>query len=488
MGTTRKELIHPSFGTSLAIVIFLFGLLTIQVIQLGSPDIHLTLIFACAFATVVLMAQGMRWKRIEEGVIHGCKIATIPMLILMFIGMLIPSWIASGTIPALMYYGLKMISPSMFLFTAALICSIASIATGSSYTTGATFGVAFMGISMGLGIPAEMAAGAVISGAIIGDKLSPISDSTNLAAGVTETPLFQHIRSMLYTTIPAFIISCLLYFVLGMRYSADAIDTSTVEVLLKGLSDSFNITPVFALIAMIPLVVVVVLAYKQVSALAVMVIASLVGMFLAMIINGYGLYEMMGFMNYGFSIDTGIAEVNRLLNRGGLQAMMWTVSLGYLGLSFGGILEKTGCLEALLNKMAASTRNARNLIITHVFSAILVNMISASQYVAILIPGRMYLPAYDKLGVRRMVASRTCEDAATVTSPLVPWGLCGVYFTGTLGVPTLQYLPYTFLAILVPIIAIIYATTGKFVWSNTPEMQAAIDAQRADEITEAVEV
>lgn len=376
----------------------------------------------------------------------------------------------------------------MFLFTAALICSIASIATGSSYTTGATFGVAFMGISMGLGIPPEMAAGAIISGAIIGDKLSPLSDSTNLAAGVTETPLFHHIKSMLYTTVPAFIISCVLYLVLGMRYSADSIDTSTVEVLLAGLSENFNIAPGYAIIAMIPLVVVVVLAYRQVSALAVMVIASLVGMILAMILNGYGLYEMMGYMNYGFSIDTSIAEVNRLLNRGGLQAMMWTVSLGYLGLSFGGILEKTGCLEALLNKMSTTTRNARNLIITHVFSAILVNMISASQYVAILIPGRMYLPAYDKLGVKRMVASRTCEDAATVTSPLVPWGLCGVYFTGTLGVATLDYLPYTFLALIVPVIAIIYAITGKFVWPNTPEMQAEIDAQRATEKAEAIEL
>ena len=481
MGSSRKELTHASFGTALAIVIFLFALLTIQVIQTGSPDIHLTLFFACAFAAIVLMAQGMKWERIEEGIMHGCKIATIPMLILMFIGVLIPSWIASGTIPALMYYGLKLISPSMFLFTAAFICSVASIATGSSYTTGATFGVAFMGISMGLGIPPAMAAGAIISGAIIGDKLSPLSDSTNLAAGVTETPLFDHIKSMLYTTVPAFIISCVLYLVLGMRYSADSIDTTAVEAILTGLSSSFNITPGYALISMIPLVVVVVLAYKKVSALAVMVIASLVGMALAMIINGYGLYEMMGFMNYGFSIDTGIAEVNRLLNRGGLQSMMWTVSLGYLGLSFGGILEKTGCMEALLNKMAAATRKARNLVVTHVFSAILVNMISASQYVAIIIPGRMYLPAYDKLGIKRMVASRTCEDAATVTSPLVPWGLCGVFFTGTLGVATLQYLPYTFLALLVPVIAIIYALTGLFVWSNTPEMQAEIDAQREAE-------
>lgn len=173
---------------------------------------------------------------------------------------------------------------------------------------------------------------------------------------------------------------------------------------------------------------------------------------------------MMGFMNYGFSIDTGIFEVNKLLNRGGIQGMMWTVSLGYLGLSYGGILEKSGVLETLLNKMASITNTPRKLIITHVFSAIAVNMLSASQYVAIMIPGRMYLPAYKKLGIKTSVASRTCEDSGTVTSPLVPWGLCGVYFAGVLGVATLDYLPYTFLALFVPVIAILYAITGKFIF------------------------
>lgn len=473
----KKELTQPSFGTAFLIVIFMFAVLIAQIFATGSPDIHMTLIFSISFATFILMVQGMKWKRIEEGIIHGCKIATIPMLILMFIGMLIPSWIASGTIPVLMYYGLQMISPSMFLFTAALICAVASLSTGSSWTTGATFGVAFMGISMGLGIPAPMAAGAIISGAIIGDKLSPLSDSTNLAAGVCEANLFKHIKSMLYTTVPAFVISLIIYFVLGMKYSADSVDTTTVDTILSGLAANFNVTPVVAIITLIPLAAVVIMAFKQVSALAAMVIASLIGMVLAMIINGYSIIEMMSFMNYGFVIDTGVPEVNSLLNRGGLQAMMWTISLGYLGLSFGGVLEKTGTLDALLSKMTAATKNARNLIVTHVLSCIIVNMLSASQYVAILIPGRMYLSTYDKLGIKRWVASRTCEDSGTVTSPLVPWGLCGVFFTGTLGVATLAYLPFTFLALLCPIIAIIYAASGKFIWYNTPEEQAVIDEE-----------
>ncbi len=479
MKEKRKEYVKPSFGIALLIVIFLFALLIIQVVQLGGPDIHMTLLFSMSFATLVLMLKGMKWKRIEEGIIHGCKIATIPMLILMFIGVLIPTWIASGTIPVLIYYGLQVISPSLFLFTAALICGIAAMATGSSWTTGATFGVAFMGISIGLGIPPAMAAGAIISGAIIGDKLSPLSDSTNLAAGVCETNLFQHIKSMLFTTVPAFVLALILYLFIGMKYGSGNIDTTSTDIILKGLSANFNISPGIALLSLIPLIAVVVMAFKQVSALAAMVVASLIGMFMAMIINGYSLYEMMAFMNYGFSIDTGVADVDKLLNRGGLQAMMWTVSLGYLGLSYGGVLEKTGTLEALLSKMKGVEKNARNLIITHVFSAIAVNMLSASQYVAILIPGRMFLRSYDKLHIRRNVASRTCEDAGTVTSPLVPWGLCGVFFTGTLGVATLDYLPYTFLALFTPVIAILYAITGKFIWYNTDEEQAEIDKEYA---------
>lgn len=459
----------PSFGIALLIVLSLFVIIVLQILVAGSPDIHMTLVFSTAVAVVLLMLTGTKWSTIEEGIMHGCKIATIPMLILMFIGMLIPALIASGTIPSLIYYGLKIINPSMFLLTAALICSVASICTGSSYTTGGTFGVAFMGISIGLGIPPALAAGAVVSGAVIGDKLSPLSDSTNLAAGVCEANLFAHIKSMMFTTIPAFIISLVIYGVLGAKYSASSIDTLAVDTILGGLADNFNVSPMYAFISLIPLIFIVIMAVKKISALAAMVVASIVAMVVAMVAQGYNILDMMSYMNYGFSIETGIADVDRLLNRGGIQAMMWTVSLGYLGLTYGGVLEITGTLDALISKMVTLTKNARNLIITHIFSSIVVNLISASQYVAIIIPGRMFLPAYKKLGIRTDVASRTCEDSGTVTSPLVPWGLCGVFFTGTLGVATLEYLPYAFLCYLTPIVAILYAITNKFIWKEISE-------------------
>jgi NhaC family Na+:H+ antiporter len=478
----EKDFKRPSFLVSLLSVVFLFIMIIAQLIAVGSPDIHLTLVFAITLTVLMLMTTGTKWAKVKEGVMHGCEIATIPMLILMFIGMLIPTLIASGTIPTLIYYGLKIINPSVFLLTATLICSVASICTGSSYTTGGTFGVAFMGISLGLGIPPAITAGAVISGAVIGDKMSPLSDSTNLAAGVTETDLFAHIKSMFYTTVPAFVVSLILYGIIGARYSASSIDTTVVDQILTGISQNINITPIYALISLIPLIAIVVMAVKKVNALAAMIIASIVAMILAMITQGYSIIKMMEFMNYGFSIDTGVAEVNKLLNRGGIQSMMWTVSLGYLGLSYGGILEKTGIMEVLLNKMSKLVKNAKNLIITHVFSALIVNLISASQYVAIIIPGRMLLPAYRSLGIRSDVASRTCEDSGTVLSPLVPWGLCGVFFTGTLGVNTLEYMPFAFLCYLTPIVAIIYAITGKFIWYEKDGM-IKNDVKKAAEIS-----
>lgn len=461
---SMQETKKPSFGISLLIILFLAVILVVQIVVMDSPNIRMTLILATAFAGLLLMLTGTKWKTIEEGILHGCGIAAMPNVIMILIGMLIPTWIASGGIPALIYYGLELINPQFFVVTVALVCSIASLATGSSYTTGATFGVAFIGISMGMGIPVAITAGAVISGAIIGDKLSPLSDSTNLAAGVCETPLFEHIKSMMYTTIPAFIISCVIYAIIGARYSVDNVDSETVDLLLQGISENFNITPLYALIGIIPMILVIVLGVKQVNAVVTMIIAGMVGLVIAILLQQHTLIEMLSFMDNGYVMDSGVEVVDKLLSRGGIQSMMWTVSVAILGMTYGGVLEKTGVLEVLLNKMAAVTKSAKGLITTHVLSAIAVNLLSASQYVAILIPGRMFLPAYKKLGLQLRVASRTCEDAATVTSPLVPWGLCGVYFAGVLGVPTIEYLPYTFLALIVPCIAIIYAFTGLFIF------------------------
>jgi len=451
----------PSFGAALAVILFLCVAMSVQIFVLKQSWVtHITLILATVVAAVVAMFNGYKWEDIQKAILYGCDIAMLPMLILMMVGVLIASWIPAGVIPTLIYYGLKILSPKVFLVTVCAVCAVSSISTGSSWTTGATFGVAFMGIGAGLGIPAPMTAGAVISGAIFGDKMSPLSDSTNLAAGVAEADLFDHIKSMAYTTGPALIISLIIYAVLGFRFSGSTIDTAQVDVILNGLSDNYFISP----ITILPAILVVFLAIKRVGGLAVMVIASFVGAAFAMIFQGYGLGEMASFMNYGFVSETGIEAVDSLLSRGGLQSMMWTISLGFIALSMGGVLEKTRMLEAFMDKISGLVSTTKGLIVTHVLSAIAVNLFSASQYMAIIIPSRMLVPAYKEQKILPQVNSRTSEDSATVTSPLIPWGLCGVYFTGVLGVSTIEYLPYVYLSFLAPAIAIIYGFTGKFIF------------------------
>lgn len=453
----------PGLGGVLIVLIFLVTAMTVQIFVLKQDWVtHITLILATLVAAIVALFNGFKWEEIQDGILYGCNIAMLPMLILMMVGVLIATWIPAGTIPSLIYYGLKILSPSVFLFSVCLICSISSVATGSSWTTAATFGVAFMGIGYGLGIPPAMTAGAVVSGSIFGDKMSPLSDSTNLAAGVAEADLFDHIKSMLYTTGPAIVISLIIYLFIGMKFKGSVIDETQINTILVGLKSNYYIS----IVAFIPPIIVVFLAIKKVGGLAVMVIASIVGALFAMIFQGYGFGEILNFMNYGFTSATGISEIDALLSRGGLQSMMWTVSLGFIALSFGGLLEKTRMLEVLLDQIKGLVKTAGGLVTTHVISSVVVNIFSASQYMAIIIPGRMLVPSYKEKRLLPQVCSRVCEDSATVTSPLIPWGLCGVFFTGALGVATLDYLPYVYLAFLAPVISIIYGWTGKFMFKE----------------------
>jgi len=265
---------------------------------------------------------------------------------------------------------------------------------------------------------------------------------------------------MIYSTGPALLISLVLYYLLGLRFSASVIDQGKINIILDGLKNNFYISP----IAFIPPLIVIVLAVKKYSGLAVMVIASIVGSAFAMIFQGFSLAEMLNFLQNGYVSNVGIAEIDALLSRGGLQSMMWTISLGFVALSFGGLLEKTRMLEVLLDKIKGLVKTTGGLITTHVVSSIFVNIFSASQYMAIIIPGRMLVPVYKEKKILPQVASRVCEDSGTVTSPLVPWGLCGVYFAGVLGVPTMAYFPYVFLSFLAPAITILYGVTDKFIF------------------------
>ena len=451
-GNTKQ----PPLWLCLSIVLFLVISFLLQLIVKGEPDVHMTLFFASVFASAMLIIfNKTKFDLIEEGIIHGCKIATISMMILMFIGVMIPAWIAAGTIPTLIYYGLKLISPSIFLVTATLTCAIATLCTGTSWGTAATFGVALMGIGGGLGISPGMTAAAVICGAIFGDKMSPISDTVNLSAGTCEVNIFDNIKSVATATIPGFILTIIVFIFLDLKFNSGEIHSQAVDSMLTILSNNFNLTPIHALISLLPMILVLVLALKKVNALATIVVSAIVAMFIAILLQKYSLIDMMSYMNYGFKIDTGNFDVDKLLNRGGLQSMMWTVSIGYLGLSYGGILEKTGVLNTLLNSMQTITKNSRNLILSHILTGFLTIMLSASPYVSILIPGRMFIKGYEKLGIKKSVASRTCEHSGICLDPLLPWSLGAVYFA-----------IYCVLLYVVPLIAAFYAITGIFVWKE----------------------
>lgn len=450
------------FSAALSVMLFLMAAISTQVFILDSSSTtQITLLIVVAFAAMVALLSGFRWDDIQKGILYGCHLAMLPMLILMLVGVLIASWVASGTIPAMIYYGMKILSPEYFLFSACLVCCIGSISTGSSWTTAATFGVGFMGIGIGLQIDPAITAGAVISGSIFGDKMSPLSDSTNLAAGVAEADLFDHIKSMVYSTGPAIVLTLISFFIIGLVFQqAGDVDESRITLLTNAIRDNYSLN----LVTLLPPVLVVYLAMKKVSGLAVMVVASMTGALIAIFLQGNNMHDMLEFMNYGYQSSVGIPEIDSVLSRGGLQNMMWTISLGFVALAMGGLFEKTGMLEVLLQRMNALVKSVKGLVTVHVFSSIMMNLFSAAQFLAIIIPGRMLVPVYRKHKLLPQVCSRVCEDSATVTSPLIPWGLGGVYYTSVLSVATLDYLPYTLFAFFAPMMTLLLAYTNKYMF------------------------
>ena len=452
---------QPALWLCLSIVLFLIISFLLQLLIKGEPDVHMTLFFASVFASAMLIIfNKTKFDLIEEGIIHGCKIATISMMILMFIGVMIPAWIAAGTIPTLIYYGLKLISPSIFLVTAALTCAIATLCTGTSWGTAATFGVALMGIGGGLGISPGMTAAAVICGAIFGDKMSPLSDTTGIAASIVGVDLFDHIKNMMYTTIPAFIISSIAFGLLSPWNKVG--DISSVEqfredILSTGLVNNLSL---------ICFVTLIILSIFKIPAILSIIYTSIVGLIISIINNHYTLQEISGFLFGGFSKADLSQNIASLLNRGGISSMFFTLTIVILALSLGGLLFGLGIIPTLLDSMAHLLINPSRATICVVLTALGVNYIVGEQYLSILLAGKTFKPIYDKLGLHSKNLSRTLEDAGTVINPLVPWGVCGVFVTSVLGVPTLTYLPFSFFCYLCIILTVISGFTGISITKN----------------------
>ena len=437
------------------IVILVASLSYAILVHEAAPHIPLIVGTIVAAAVAVFML-GTPWDELEEGMRSTLSATLQAILILMIVGALIGLWILSGTIPVMIYYGLQILSPAVFLPAAFIICCIVSLATGTSWGTAGTVGIALTGIGIGLGMPAGMVAGAVVSGAYFGDKLSPLSDTTNLSPAMAGSSLFVHIKHMLYTSIPAFAISLVLYAVLGMRFAGKELDVGRINEILDALRANFNISPLL----LIPPLVVILLIAMKIPALPGLIGGSVLGGIFAAIFQGATVGDIIGSAHYGFEIESGVAVVDRLLNRGGLDGMMWTVALIICALTFGGVMEKTGMLRAIGTKLFAMAKTTGSLVLSTVVSCIAVNILAADQYLAIVLPGRLYKDEYAKRDLAPKNLSRVLEGGGTVTSALIPWNTCGAFMAVTLGVSPLVFFPYAFFNLLVPIINVIYGYTG----------------------------
>ena len=388
------------------------------------------------------------------------------VMILLVVGMLIGLWILSGVVPAMIYYGVQLINPAVFLPVSLVICSIVSISTGSSWTTAGTVGLALIGIGKTIGVSEAMVAGAVISGSYFGDKLSPLSDTTNLAPAMVGTNLFTHIKHMTYTTVPSIIISLILFLIIGFSQSHSSIDETKIDAVLKTIEQTFVISPwLFSL----PLLVFF-LVKKKVPAIAALTIGSLLGAAYAVGFQNDLLVKMSASANIyqtlietaykGFNIETGNEMIDSLFNRGGMESMLNTIWLILAAMFFGGMLEGTGMLNTIASSIMGLVKKIGSLVAATVTSSIFLNLTTSDQYIAIVVTGRMFKSAYKRYGLAPQNLSRAVEDGATVTSVLVPWNSCGAYFATVLGVGTLSYLPFAFFNILSPIISIIIGYLG----------------------------
>jgi len=456
MSNTELKSERPiPLAISLLPIFFLIGTLSLVIVAF-KQEAHIALVCATAFAAVIAALYGYSWKTILKGMEKGIGLAMGAMLILIIVGTMIGTWIMGGVVPAMIYYGLQILSPGFFLVAAMVICSVVSLGTGSSWSTAGTVGVALIAIGQGLGIPIGMVGGAIISGSYFGDKMSPLSDTTNLAPAVAGTDVFTHVRHMIYTTWPSYLISIILFGILGSRFGAGHLDTAKIDNILQTIKSNFLISPWLLL----PPVLVIVMVVRKVPPLPALFMGTILGGIFAIFFQSRGLADVFAAAHSGFISHTGVPTVDDLLTRGGMLSMMSTVALIVGALSFGGVMERSGMLNTIASALVRRVKTSGSLVAVTIFSCITMNVIAADQYMAIVIPGRMYKKAYEKLKLHPKNLSRCLEDSATMTSALVPWNSCGAFMFATLGVNPLVYLPYAFLNLLNPVVSLFYGVTG----------------------------
>lgn len=461
----------PTLLQSFIPIIFLIVVLFINVRIFGDASLdgsnQIILMLSAGIASLVALTLGIKWKEIRQGIVDSISSAMASMIILLLIGTLAGTWLLSGIVPAMIYYGLQILNPTIFLFAACIVCSIVSIATGSSWTTSATVGIALVGIGKALGLPVGMIAGAIISGAYFGDKMSPLSDTTNLAPAMAGTDLFTHIRYMAFTTVPSISISLVIFLILGFMNggSAEIVET---QVILDAISSKFDINPFLFLVP----IIMVVLIMKKMPAIPAITIGALLGAIFALIFQpglvqevaqfGEGTWEkgFVGIMTsmYGdVNIITGNGIVDELLSSSGMYGMLGTVWLILSAMIFGGVMERSGMLKRIAEGVISGINSAGALVATTAGTCVFFNITASDQYLAIVVPGRMYADIYKDKGLAPENLSRTLEDSGTVTSALIPWNTCGAFHSNVLGVSTFAYFPFAFFNLISPFMTVIFA-------------------------------
>ncbi|MEJ7218783.1 Na+/H+ antiporter NhaC [Staphylococcus gallinarum] len=406
--TTKKEIGITAAVFTLAIMIACM-LFTVAVLE---KEPHIPLMIGTAVAIIVTMLHGYAFEEVEEMMYKGIRHALPAIVIIILVGLIIGSWIGSGVVATMIYYGLQLIDPRYFLTVVVILCGIVALAIGSSWSTMATVGVASMGIGISMGISPGMVAGAVICGSYFGDKMSPLSDTTNLASGLSDVDLFDHIKHMLYTTIPALIITLIAFFFIGQQFGAKHFDTKNIDKILHTMQDQFVITPWLLLIPLIVIALVVV----KVPAIPAIVVGIILGFFAQIFIQGGSLTEALTALQTGYTIDSGNKLVDELFNRGGLESMFYTISLTLVAMTFGGVLEYSGMLAALISVILKFAKSTGSLIASVIVSCIGTNFTCSEQYISIIVPSRMYASTFKEKGLHPKNLSRALEDGGTLTS------------------------------------------------------------------------
>lgn len=474
---------QPTILQSVIPILVLLGLIMTTVLGTGADALaganQLSLLIASAVGVGIAVYNRVRWADIMQGMVHTISASLPAILILLMVGMLSGSWMISGVIPTMIYYGLDILRPDYFLPACVVISAAVSVATGSSWSTIATIGVALIGIGHALGFDMAMTAGAIISGAYFGDKVSPLSDTTNLASAVTGTDLFVHIRYMMQTTVPSILLALAAFTVLTLTAGGGSGAASGVDTFQQTIARTYHISPLLLLIP----VLVVFLIVKKIPAVPVLMTGSLLAVLaaavfqqelLAALTPGGDLtlgsaYEVLTRSLYGETApQTGDAAVDKLLATGGMAGMLNTVWLIITAMVFGGVMEAGHFLERITDAILSRVRSAGGLVTTATGSCLLFNLTSGDQYMSIVVPGKMFIGAFRRNGLQPRLLSRTLEDGGTATSVLVPWNTCGATQASILGVPTLVYLPFAFFCWLSPIVTLTVAWAGWGIKKMTP--------------------